>query len=64
MPLASVGPIRLPTPPPALATAIIEELRGKGVKLACTTHYAELKAYALETPGVENGCCEDRKSVV
>ncbi len=42
----------------ALATAIIEELRGKGVKLACTTHYAELKAYALETPGVENGCCE------
>lgn len=42
----------------ALAAAIIEELRGKGVKLACTTHYAELKAYALQTPGVENGCCE------
>lgn len=42
----------------ALATAIIEELRGKGVRLACTTHYAELKAYALQTPGVENGCCE------
>lgn len=42
----------------ALATAIIEELRSKGVRLACTTHYAELKAYALETPGVENGCCE------
>ncbi|RKJ38553.1 endonuclease MutS2 [Acutalibacter sp. 1XD8-33] len=42
----------------ALATAIIEELRGKGVCLACTTHYAELKAYALQTPGVENGCCE------
>jgi len=42
----------------ALATAIIEELRCKGVRLACTTHYAELKAYALETAGVENGCCE------
>lgn len=42
----------------ALATAIIEELRGKEVRLACTTHYAELKAYALQTPGVENGCCE------
>ncbi len=42
----------------ALATAIIEELRFKGAKLACTTHYAELKAYAIQTPGVENGCCE------
>ncbi len=42
----------------ALAAAIIEELRLKGAKLACTTHYAELKAYALQTEGVENGCCE------
>ncbi len=42
----------------ALATAIIEELRGKGARLACTTHYAELKAYALQTSGVENGCRE------
>ncbi len=42
----------------ALATAIIEELRSKGVKLCCTTHYAELKAYAIKTEGVENGCCE------
>ncbi len=42
----------------ALATAIIEELRSAGVRLACTTHYAELKAYALQTAGVENGCCE------
>ncbi len=42
----------------ALATAIIEELRGKGVRMACTTHYAELKSYALQTPGVENACCE------
>ena len=42
----------------ALATAIIEELRKKGARLACTTHYAELKAYALQTDGVENACCE------
>ena len=42
----------------ALAEAIIQELRGRGVRLACTTHYAELKAYALQTDGVENACCE------
>ena len=42
----------------ALAMAIIEALRNRGVKLAATTHYAELKAYALQTPGVENGSCE------
>ena len=42
----------------ALAEAIIQELRGRGVRLACTTHYAELKAYAIQTPGVENGSCE------
>ena len=42
----------------ALAEAIIQELRGRGVRLACTTHYAELKAYAIQSPGVENGSCE------
>lgn len=42
----------------ALAVAIIEDLRSKGAKIAATTHYAELKAYALETPGVMNGSCE------
>ena len=42
----------------ALAEAIIQELRGRGARLACTTHYAELKAYAIQTPGVENGSCE------
>lgn len=42
----------------ALATAILERLRAQGCKVAATTHYAELKAYALQTPGVENGCCE------
>jgi len=42
----------------ALATAILETLQSKGVKAAATTHYAELKAFALQTPRVENGCCE------
>ena len=42
----------------ALAMAILEQLSAQGAKIAATTHYAELKAYALETPGVENGCCE------
>ena len=47
-----------PTEGAALATAIINELRGRGAKIAATTHYPELKAYALETAGVENACCE------
>ncbi len=42
----------------ALAMAILEALHFKGSKIAATTHYAELKAYALQTPRVENGCCE------
>ncbi|MCD7797474.1 MAG: Smr/MutS family protein, partial [Clostridiales bacterium] len=42
----------------ALAVSIIENLRRKGAKIAATTHYAELKAYALETDGIINGCCE------
>lgn len=42
----------------ALAVAILEKLRKKGAKIASTTHYAELKEFALKTQGVENGCCE------
>lgn len=42
----------------ALAVAILERLRDKGAKIASTTHYAELKEFALRTEGVENGCCE------
>ena len=42
----------------ALAVSVIEALREKGATIVAPTHYAELKAYALDTPGVTNGCCE------
>ncbi len=42
----------------ALAEAIIEESRSLGMKVCATTHYAELKLYAMTTQGVENACCE------
>ena len=42
----------------ALAVSIIEHVRKKGVICAATTHYAELKVYALNTPGVCNASCE------
>ena len=42
----------------ALAMAILEKLRDKHAKIASTTHYAELKEFALRTEGVENGSCE------
>ncbi len=42
----------------ALAIAILEQLRQQGARIAATTHYAELKAYAIHTPRVENGSCE------
>ena len=42
----------------ALAVAIIDELRRKKPHIVATTHYAEMKMYALQTPGVENASCE------
>ena len=42
----------------ALAVAILEKVRRSGAACAATTHYAELKAYALETEGVQNASCE------
>ena len=42
----------------ALAISILERLRAQGARVAATTHYAELKAFAIRTDGVENGSCE------
>lgn len=47
-----------PTEGAALATAIIETLKERGTKIIGTTHYSELKGYALKTPGVENASVE------
>lgn len=42
----------------ALATAMLKALMKKGTRVIATTHYAELKAFALDTPGVSNACVE------
>ena len=42
----------------ALAIAIIQHVRALGARAAATTHYAELKTFAMTTPGVENASCE------
>lgn len=47
-----------PTEGAALGIAILDFLHNMKVNTMATTHYAELKIYALETPGVENACCE------
>ncbi len=47
-----------PTEGAALAISVLSNLHRAGVRTMATTHYSELKVYALSTPGVENGCCE------
>ena len=47
-----------PTEGAALAIAILSYLHARGIRTMATTHYSELKVYALSTPGVENACCE------
>lgn len=47
-----------PTEGAALATAILSNLHRRQIRTIATTHYSELKVFALSTPGVENGCCE------
>ncbi len=47
-----------PTEGAALAIAILSYLHKRGIRTMATTHYSELKVYALSTPGVENACCE------
>ena len=47
-----------PTEGAALAIAILSHLHEQGIRTMATTHYSELKVYALSTKGVENACCE------
>ncbi|MCR5717211.1 MAG: endonuclease MutS2 [Lachnospiraceae bacterium] len=47
-----------PTEGAALAISILDYLHQRGIRSMATTHYSELKVYALSTPFVENACCE------
>lgn len=47
-----------PTEGAALAISILDHLHRQGIRTMATTHYSELKVYALSTEGVENACCE------
>lgn len=47
-----------PTEGAALAISILSRLHAYGARIMATTHYSELKIFALSTPGVENACCE------
>ena len=47
-----------PTEGAALAISILSRLHNYGIRTMATTHYSELKVFALSTSGVENACCE------
>lgn len=47
-----------PTEGAALAISILSKLHERGIRTMATTHYSEIKVFALSTPGVENACCE------
>ncbi|MBO4914758.1 MAG: Smr/MutS family protein, partial [Oscillospiraceae bacterium] len=53
-----LGAGTVPVEGAALAIAIIQEARSRGARVAATTHYAELKTFAMTTAGVENASCE------
>lgn len=47
-----------PTEGAALAIAVLSDLHARGIRTVATTHYSELKVFALKEPHVENACCE------
>lgn len=51
-------PERTPTEGAALAISILSYLHERGIRTMATTHYSELKIFALSASGVENACCE------
>ena len=55
---AELGSGTDPTAGAALAISILSFLHEQGIRAMATTHYSELKVYALSTKGVDNACCE------
>lgn len=47
-----------PTEGAALAISILSRLHNRGIRTMATTHYSEIKVFALQTEGIENACCE------